>query len=611
MSKKLVGFAQSSYDIKHYEDLIIQGEDVEIISIHPYATYYIETNKLPHKIIEDYFSEDERNNIYLKCLAESKDMVNEIDNEIINITNESSLKISNSEYIDADLINPILVKYEILKILKEKLNFQVIYVAKNPKERKNRDEILFYSYMSWFDVLNDFTNTNNIELHTIVTKFDNFDYPYSIFEQYRELIKKYVPNSILMNKFLSQIRPKNIKKAAQSKPYTILFLQLNGPLKKFAEDLINAGYRVLWFESQKSIYSPKVIHLYDSMGDEIVKIDFDAKALKNQFDFLKKNFPYEKMNLILTQKLVSFISQEIWHSYLSFYQFNTIEKRYTIDLIVSLESYQTFLSPILEQTNKNLVLFHGPTYSLKGAKKSVVESFKKINYVFFDGTKQKELFSKLESSIHLTKSFITGNSIYTYINQKSDSSEKRYQILYMTTKLDPNEITFHPHFSNNMYVRDSFELINELMRLDSKVALKFKPISANIGLPELPFYNLLKNSNLDVYTTEITAQELMEQSNIVILDSLGTSLLQAISLDKIIILYNPYKSAIDDNLLEIIKSSVYYCENLKDLFSYIKNIETLTKKNSSYLLNQFAETEDINLIRDRYLQYTEEILRNL
>jgi len=618
MNKKSIGFAQSSYDIKYYEKLIKEGENIEIISIHPYATYYIEKECLPYKVIEDYFSEEERNTIYIESLAQSNILLDEIDKKILNITNDTSLKISNSEYIDADLINPVLIKFKILKELKRKINFVNIYISKNQNKRKKRDKMLFYSYMSWFDVSQVFVQKIAISFNSFKSKLDNFDYPYSFFEKNRELLKKFIPNKIIMKKILRNKAAFKESKIKSNKEI-ILFLEKVGPTSDLFNELITNGYQVLLYNAQKSIYDPSKIYIYNSDINDYEVLNYDFKELEKSFllftnkfvkellidDIFESNVVGYKISNILRKKIENMIFTEIWHSYLVTQQFKVIQDRFRISLTVSLETYKTFIKPIVNlKYIKHLVLFHGPKYTLHNAKNSVSESLQNIKYAFLDGLGQKTLYNK--SFQDIKQVFITGNSIYS--TELDINTKLEYDILYMTTKLDPNEITFHTDFSNNIYVRDSYKIVNHLKSSSLRCVFKFKPISANIGLSELPFFNEIKNYDIDIHANTFNAQELMNKSKVVLLDSLGTSLMQALSLDKIVILYNPHKYSIEDEVLSKLQKSLYYCTTLNQLFIYLKDLKKLTQKDTSIFLKYFANTDKKSEILINYNSAIKEIL---
>ena len=335
------------------------------------------------------------------------------------------------------------------------------------------------------------------------------------------------------------------------------------------------------------------------------------KVLKDVVNCLYIDLIGFNIGFLLKDKIENIVKYKFsaYDAYLK--DFNEIINLLNPNLIISLDTLQSPLAFIARSHNlKNipwLSMFHGPIYS--GSKnKLILERLYQADIFCCDGQNMKNIIQQdLDRLEKKKKLFVTGNA--TYIKDKVDimtiyspeNDRNKYDILYITTKLNTLNSSYIECHSNNHYMIDSKRIHTILTSLSDKwkIAVKVKPLMRNSGLPELYFYN--NNSAIDYYNSFPGVLNLLSKSEIIIIDSVGTTLLQALTLGKKIMFYqrDPNCLMCEEKLSEVVDVYSNIDLMMKDIENILngkrKRIPPLESKIKEFLMDysMYEASEDI------------------
>jgi hypothetical protein len=626
ISKNILFLVRNKHDLKKAISLKERIGCVFIIAIHPYAVYYALKNNLHVDTLESVIPCKIRRKYLVKAVKLAEKSIENFDNLIYKNFKNNRAMLKDVEQFDFTTVATPIMQYYVLDFLQKIHKFSRVIISDECSERNLNGNFRYWSSTSWLSVVELHTKKHGLKLSKIKYQNDSFEYSHSIKEKVKSIIQPFIPDSIIKiirNKTLGRAY-KKLKPTLEPYKGRVIFLEpLRGEFKQISDEMQELGVRVFAWDVSNS-GSNNYVHLFDSDKNSILKhtLDIDIKQEKQlimdvlfysksiiQECFFIKEIDFS-MSGIVSKYIIRIIKDTFLNININIKKFDQLIRQYGFNYSISYETYLFYLSGLMrvEDRPKHIGLFHGPRFS------SSYHSYRSVwaralhdpDVFLIDGPATLRLVNNYAQSSSNRSSYITGALLYTKGKGGHSKPHKgiyegmcgdKIDILYLPTKLIAPNNTINLYHTNTIYIKDHFRIMKKLSEigLNKNIVVKYKAMGIGEGQPFIPSYNDFKN--LKYINNESNVSNLSKKSEIVIIDSLGTTLIEALTHGCKVILLNRYDGAFD--FLDEIKESVYYCSSIEEVEYTISNIDNIQSKNNTFLdlYNSSRTSEEVLLKR--------------
>jgi len=561
----LLYILKSRDDIRKFNSIT---SDTKVgISFHPESTFYLNEVVGEASTFEILFEKEYLDELYRYALVESHNAINRMDS-ILTGYNITNMMFSDIDALDTSVIASTIFNVKVLQDIIERFHPEKV-ICGQEKGLMLSDQYSYFASSSICVVLEILSKRLGFMLKIYDLKYKKNLYSYTLLSSVVNRIKKALPDNayaaikgVLLKGHGKRISNDTKERTPDLTGKSIVFIGNNEPLNTMADVARSLGIETYeWHIEIRKLYHTSYGH-HDLHFEQSLPREYDTnlivKICNDLVDTLKIDFISFNVGDVIKDKIYNLIKDKfpIYDLYLNDY--NKIVTLLRPDLVVSVDTLQSslaFLARVHDVKHTPwMSMFHGPFYG--GHNNKFIKSRLYGPDIFCcDGEQMKAVISRDLDFISKEKRlFVTGNA--AYVNNKVDLASvfsktnlgTQYDILYVTTKLNTLNSSYIECYSNNYYIEDSKKIHNELTSIANKwkIAVKVKPMKRDSGLPEIYYYN--GSDKIDYYNESPGMLDLLSSSNIVIIDSIGTTLLQALSLNKKVMYYNRDMNCFSDRV---------------------------------------------------------------
>jgi hypothetical protein len=564
-----------------------QKDSCAFIALTPMVSYALEREGIEHSTVLDYTEEEERVADGLRTYS--------ILDEIIPDLNMSlrGLKVF-------PILNPSSYPYFFLKILFDVI-FTKVHLLKTIIDKESPDEMYITVNKSIPVSPNPYNFSNDEPVFWYILKCEGWQIkcktiaylskrPHQDGGHHSPLVNKLKNDGRLINLGLICKR-QGLKKAVTA------FINSNKNRKQSAIVVCGSGYN--WDDSLPEFYKSgivPVLRLKESNKtanpETLLELYEQVLEVCNKSEALKKYSCYRNIDLFpLLSKMIAEIMSNALVDYATGYsQFLVLVETSKIKCLLLSTQVKPFDQGVIRSAHDNNVpviswQHGGAGYSYHPMMPYAEFINSDIHLVFGDGVKQSYLDSAHQRHLtHLPRFVPVGSSSLDLQMREARGrprKNERTRILYITeywgtniyyvsTHFDP--VTINAHLWS--FQRAMLDFAKRHPERDFIV--KLHPAD-NSGEPVRSYVKDQSLCNVTIITNECTAVELMEKSDVIIIDFIATSLLQALVLEKPVFVYSGMFK-IDRAPLDLIRKRAYASEKIDELLTLLHGFLTKDPK---------------------------------
>jgi len=308
-----------------------------------------------------------------------------------------------------------------------------------------------------------------------------------------------------------------------------------------------------------------------------------------------KDFGAIDLTKLIKQKIIRNISHFGLHSLINLALFRKYFRDHEF-IIRSFEVYNYYLKPCARDrgiANRWIMSLHGPRYNHRQIqfRNEWAESLYLIDGIEVKGPMDEQFFEycdrPLQSRKESTNLYRLGKTNLPKIEMNIPTEVGKKNILGIGPRINSINNTATLYHENISYLENflkSMAILNDLSGPDISIFYKPKPTDISEGLYVVPINRLFPN--ITVLKDKLSLTKILSciEFDLVIIDSLGSSLLEALSFGCNVAVFNRYADAFE--LRSQIEQSVHYFEDSFTYFEFLKDLNSNPAKRKADIFSR-------------------------